>query len=246
MARPIDKILAIQDVRHPIKALPLRIRAVDPTSELADLLGEQHVGTSYDTPLRTDAFDLNDEEKIKLISIHFREIMQTLGLDLTDDSLSGTPGRVAKMFVKEVFRGLNPAHKPEMTLFDNKYQYNQMLVEKNITLYSHCEHHFVPIIGKVHIAYISSGKVIGLSKLNRVVQYYAQRPQVQERLTVQIANELGAVLQTEDVAVVIEATHLCVSSRGIRDVNSSTVTAQYNGAFLETKRKEEFLHYIKS
>jgi GTP cyclohydrolase I len=212
--------------------------------EMEELLGEQHIGTSYDTPLRDDAFDLPDTDKIRIIAHHFREIMQTLGLDLKDDSLKGTPGRVAKMYVKEIFSGLHPDNKPEIALFDNKYQYNHMLVEKNITLYSNCEHHFVPIIGKAHIAYISSGKVIGLSKLNRIVQYYAQRPQVQERLTIQIANELRSVLETEDVAVIIDAVHLCVSSRGIKDVNSSTVTAEYSGAFLEQARKDEFLRYI--
>ena len=213
--------------------------------ELEDLLGEQHIGTSYDTPLRSDAFDLSDEEKIRIISGHFREIMITLGRDLSDDSLNGTPGRVAKMYVKEIFGGLNAKNKPDIALFDNKYRYSQMLVEKNITLYSNCEHHFVPIIGKAHIAYILSGKVIGLSKLNRIVQYYAQRPQVQERLTLQIANELKAVLNTEDVAVVIDAVHLCVSSRGIKDVSSSTITAEYSGMFLETVHKNEFLNYLQ-
>ncbi len=213
-------------------------------AELEDLIGEGHVGTSYDTPMRPDAFDLNDEEKIETIAQHFRKIMDTLGLDLTDDSLNGTPHRVAKMYVKEIFSGLSPANKPKIKLFANKYQYNQMLVEKNITLYSSCEHHFVPIIGKAHVAYISSGKVIGLSKLNRIVQYYAQRPQVQERLTMQIANELKQILETEDVAVVIDATHLCVASRGVKDIASSTVTAEYSGAFLEQARKEEFLRYI--
>lgn len=215
-------------------------------TEIEDLIGEQHIGTSYDTPLRSDAFDLSDEEKMNRISQHFREIMLTLGLDLTDDSLNGTPARMAKMYVKEIFSGLNPQNKPAIALFDNKYQYDQMLVEKNITLYSNCEHHFVPIIGKAHVAYISSGKVIGLSKLNRIVQYYAQRPQVQERLTIQIANELKAVLETEDVAVYIDAVHLCVSSRGIKDTSSSTVTTSYSGAFLDAKRKEEFLQYIRS
>lgn len=213
--------------------------------ELEDLLGEQHIGTSYDTPLRNDAFDQSDEEKIRIISGHFRQIMITLGLDLNDDSLNGTPGRVAKMYVKEIFSGLNPKNKPDIALFDNKYRYSQMLVEKNIILYSNCEHHFVPIIGKAHVAYISSGKVIGLSKLNRIVQYYAQRPQVQERLTLQIANELKAILNTEDVAVVIDAVHLCVSSRGIKDVSSSTITAEYSGMFLETVRKNEFLNYLQ-
>jgi GTP cyclohydrolase I len=213
-------------------------------AQIEELLGEQHIGTFYDTPLRIDAFEIPDEDKIRIIAHHFREIMHTLGLDLTDDSLKGTPGRVAKMYVKEIFCGLHPDNKPEITLFENKYQYNHMLVEKNITLYSNCEHHFVPIIGKAHIAYISSGKVIGLSKLNRIVQYYAQRPQVQERLTVQIANELKAVLETDDIAVVIDAVHLCVSSRGIKDVNSSTVTAEYSGTFLEPSPREEFLRYI--
>ena len=208
------------------------------------LLDEEHIGTCYDTPLRADAFEMPDTEKLRVIASHFSSIMHTLGLDLTDDSLKGTPRRVAKMFLKEIFAGLNPANKPEVSLFDNKYQYNQMLVEKNITLYSNCEHHFVPIIGKAHIAYISSGKVIGLSKLNRIVRYYSQRPQVQERLTIQIANELKAALNTDDVAVVIDAVHLCVASRGIKDVTSSTITAEYSGAFLEPDRKGEFLRYI--
>lgn len=213
--------------------------------ELDELLADQHAGTSDETPLRKDAFYSSDEEKIKIISRHFREIMNTLGLDLADDSLKGTPGRVAKMFVKEVFSGLNPQNKPAITLFENRYRYNQMLVEKNITLYSNCEHHFVPIIGKAHVAYLSSGKVIGLSKLNRLVQYYSQRPQVQERLTMQIANELKSVLQTEDVAVVIDAAHLCVSSRGVKDVNSSTITAHYSGKFNREDTKNEFLALIK-
>ncbi|TAF43959.1 MAG: GTP cyclohydrolase I FolE [Sphingobacteriales bacterium] len=211
---------------------------------LIDNMGDNHVATSYDTPLREDAFELDDALKIEMIEKHFKSIMEILGLDLTDDSLRGTPKRVAKMYVKEIFSGLNPANKPEAKLFDNKYQYNQMLVEKNITLYSNCEHHFVPIIGKAHIAYISNGKVIGLSKLNRIVQYYAKRPQVQERLTMQIANELKSILQTEDVAVVIDATHLCVSSRGIKDIQSSTITAEYGGKFLDDQTRNEFLKFI--
>lgn len=214
-------------------------------AEMDELIGEQHLSSACDTPLRNDAFDMADDEKIAIIAHHFREIMNTLGLDLTDDSLNGTPRRVAKMYVKEIFGGLNPANKPRVTLFNNKYQYNQMLVEKNIVLYSNCEHHFVPIIGKAHVAYISSGKVIGLSKLNRIVQHYAQRPQVQERLTMQIANELKQVLETEDVAVVIDAVHLCVASRGVKDIGSSTITAQYSGAFLNTGTKAEFLQYIQ-
>jgi GTP cyclohydrolase IA len=213
--------------------------------ELYNLLGDEHIGTAFDTPLRRDAFTISDEEKIKIISGHFREIINTLGLDLTDDSLRGTPKRVAKMFVKEIFSGLDPKNKPEIKLFENKYQYKQMLVEKNIILYSNCEHHFVPIIGKAHVAYISSGKVIGLSKLNRIVQYFSQRPQVQERLTMQISTELKKILETEDVAVVIDAVHLCVSSRGIKDISSSTVTAEYSGKFLEESTKSEFLKFIQ-
>lgn len=213
--------------------------------EIEELLGEQHIGTSYDTPLRKDAFDISDEQKIKIISRNFKEIMNTLGLDLTDDSLKGTPSRVAKMFVKEIFSGLDPKNKPAIALFDNKYKYDQMLIEKNITLFSNCEHHFVPIIGKAHVAYISSGKVIGLSKLNRIVQYYSQRPQVQERLTMQIANELKSVLETDDVAVIIDAIHLCVSSRGIKDVNSSTITAEYGGKFKDESTRAEFLSLLK-
>lgn len=213
-----------------------------PESETAS--NKLHAISSDDTPLRIDAFELPDEEKIKIISGHFRGIMNTLGLDLQDDSLKNTPERVAKMFVKEIFSGLDPANKPSATLFENKYSYKQMLVEKNISLYSTCEHHFVPIIGKAHIAYISKGKVIGLSKINRIVQYYSQRPQVQERLTIQIANELSKVLGTEDVAVMIDAVHLCVSSRGIKDMDSSTITAEYRGKFLDTGTKEEFLRYL--
>ncbi|GAC1384545.1 MAG: GTP cyclohydrolase I FolE [Ginsengibacter sp.] len=186
----------------------------------------------------------NDNDKISIIEGHFRSIMETLGLDLEDDSLKDTPHRVAKMYVKELFSGLDPANKPKISLFENSYSYNQMLVEKNIRVYSNCEHHFVPIIGRAHVAYISTGMVIGLSKINRIVEYYSSRPQVQEKLTVQISNELKSVLNTEDVAVVIDAKHLCVSSRGIRDDSSTTITSEYSGAFLEKERREEFLKYI--
>ncbi|MEO7210311.1 MAG: GTP cyclohydrolase I FolE [Chitinophagaceae bacterium] len=188
---------------------------------------------------------MNDNEKIKVISEHFRVIMETLGLDMTDDSLKDTPGRVAKMYVKEIFSGLNPENNPGISLFENKYMYNKMLVEKDITLYSYCEHHFVPIVGKVHVAYFSKGKVIGLSKINRLVQYYAKRPQVQERITVQVAEALKKAIGTEDVAVVIDAVHMCVTSRGIKDTNSSTITAQYSGKFLNEGTKNEFLLLIK-
>jgi GTP cyclohydrolase I len=211
---------------------------------LIDEIGDEHVSTSVDTPLRADAFALSDDEKIAQIAQHFGQIMDILGLDRTDDSLSGTPKRVAKMYVKEIFSGLNPANFPDIKLFENKYQYNQMLVEKNILFYSNCEHHFVPIIGKAHVAYISGGKVIGLSKINRIVQHFAKRPQVQERLTMQITKALQEVLETQDVAVVIDATHLCVSSRGVKDVNSSTVTANFCGKFENESTKNEFLKYV--
>jgi len=210
-----------------------------------DEVGDQHLMTSLETPMREGAFDLSNEEKKQKIEIHFREIMHTLGLDLTDDSLKGTPARVAKMYVEEIFSGLDPANEPKIALFENKYKYKEMLVEKNITLYSNCEHHFVPIMGKAHIAYISKGKVIGLSKLNRIAQYYAKRPQVQERLTVQIGKHLQRILETDSVAVIIDAEHLCVSSRGIQDVNSSTVSAFYGGEFENESAKRELFSYIK-
>ncbi|MBI2722369.1 MAG: GTP cyclohydrolase I FolE [Bacteroidetes bacterium] len=211
---------------------------------LVEEIGNDHVSSSAETPMKKDAFVLSDEQKIKKIEIHFKEIMETLGLDMNDDSLSGTPHRVAKMYIKEIFNGLNPVNKPSVKLFENKYRYNQMLVERDITFYSNCEHHFVPFFGKAHVAYISNGKVIGLSKLNRIVNYYAKRPQVQERLTMQIAKELKEVLNTEDVVVVIEARHLCVSSRGIKDDSSSTVTSFYGGKFKEEEIKTEFLNYL--
>jgi GTP cyclohydrolase I len=209
-----------------------------------DEIGDNHVMTSIETPLREDAFELDDDLKVELIEEKFRDIMTILGLDLNDDSLKGTPHRVAKMYVKEIFSGLNPANQPKIALFENKYQYNEMLVEKDITFFSNCEHHFVPIMGKAHVAYISNGKVIGLSKINRIVQYFSKRPQVQERLTIQIANYLKEALQTEDVAVVIDASHLCVSSRGIQDVTSSTVTSSYHGKFKEDQTRNEFLKYV--
>ena len=224
---------------------PLIKEITDLSHLTIDEVGDEHISTSSDTPLREDAFEMDDELKMELIEKHFREIMHILGLDLTDDSLKGTPRRVAKMYIQEIFSGLNPANKPKVALFENKYKYNEMLVEKDITFFSNCEHHFVPIFGKAHIAYISSGKVIGLSKLNRVVQYFAKRPQVQERMTMQIAMELKEMLQTEDVAVLIDAKHMCVSSRGVSDVNSSTVTAYYGGKFSEEQTKNEFLAYVQ-
>ncbi len=210
-----------------------------------DELDNENLFASIETPLREGAFDVDDELKIELIESHFEQILNILGLDLTDDSLKDTAGRVAKMYVKEIFSGLNPNNKPGITLFENKYNYNQMLVEKDISVFSNCEHHLVPIYGKAHVAYISSGKVIGLSKLNRIVQYYAKRPQVQERLTVQIAQELKQVLDTEDIAVLIDAKHMCVSMRGVEDHASSTVTSFYGGRFKNDDTRREFLAYIK-
>jgi len=207
---------------------------------------DEHVGSAVETPLRDDAFDLSDDEKIDKIAHHFKGIMETLGLDLTDDSLKGTPMRVAKMYINEVFSGLDPKNKPKATLFDNKFNYDQMVVEKEITFFSHCEHHFVPIYGKAHVAYISTGKVIGLSKINRIVQYFAKRPQVQERLTMQVGRQMMEYLNTKDVAVVMDANHLCVSSRGVGDVNSKTGIAFFIGRFNEDITKQEFLNYINS
>ena len=210
-------------------------------TEKFDTLGENHIGTSAETPMRSDAFKLSNNEKIDIIKSDVQHIMETLGLDLSDDSLKGTPNRVAKMFVNEIFGGLDPSKKPKASTFDNKYQYGEMLVEKNITLYSTCEHHFLPIVGRAHVAYISNGTVIGLSKMNRIVDHFAKRPQVQERLTIQIVKELQKALNTKDVACVIDAKHLCVNSRGIRDIESSTVTSEFGGKFKEKDTRREFL-----
>ncbi|MFT4855631.1 MAG: GTP cyclohydrolase I [Algoriphagus sp.] len=224
----------------------LNTMGIKSSSSSFEEIGEDHVGTSFETPLREDAFEMDDELKIELIEKHFREIMHIMGLDLTDDSLRGTPHRVAKMYIKEVFSGLNPKNKPAAKLFENKYKYNEMLVEKDITFHSHCEHHFVPIYGKAHVAYISNGDVIGLSKINRIVQYYSKRPQVQERLTMQIGSELKEALGTEDVAVIMDAYHMCVSSRGVQDTNSSTVTSFYSGKFQHDEQTRlEFMKYIE-
>jgi len=224
------------------KEISLNIRPI----KALDGDDDDHFVSSWETPLREDAFEVDDDTKIQKIEGHFREIMNILGLDLTDDSLQGTPRRVAKMYVKEVFSGLIPKNRPTPRLFENRYNYDQMLVEKDITFYSHCEHHFVPIYGKAHVAYFSAGKVIGLSKINRIVQYYAKRPQVQERLTVQIGREIERVLQTEHVAVVVDANHMCVASRGVGDTNSKTGTAYFTGKFREENSKREFLNYINA
>lgn len=236
-------------MKKPISPLPNHLRPIPAKNLVAipaqeDALDEyDHTPGGVDTPLRTDAFDLSNEEKIDVISWHIKAVLHTLGLDLEDESLRDTPLRVAKMYVNETFRGLDPANKPTPTLFKNNYRYKQMLVEKDITIYSTCEHHLVPIIGKAHVAYFANEHVIGLSKLHRIVDYYARRPQVQERLTVQIAEALKEILQTEDVAVLIDSAHLCVASRGIRDVNSSTVTTEYSGRFLNKDVRNEFLRH---
>ncbi|TBX68414.1 GTP cyclohydrolase I FolE [Flavobacterium silvisoli] len=213
--------------------------------EIQDELGNNHIATSAQNPIREDAFAISDEDKINAIKKDVESILKTLGMDLNDDSLKGTPNRVAKMFVKEIFGGLNPNKKPSSSTFQNNYKYGEMLVEKNITLYSTCEHHLLPIVGRAHVAYISNGTVVGLSKMNRIVDYFAKRPQVQERLTMQIVQELQKVLNTEDVACVIDAKHLCVNSRGIRDIESSTVTSEFGGKFKDEQTRREFLDYIR-
>jgi GTP cyclohydrolase IA len=213
--------------------------------ELFELIGDNHQMTSAETPLRADAFIKSDEQKMSAIEKHFHAIMEEIGLDMTDDSLKGTPHRVAKMFIQEIFSGLNPDNKPKISVFDNSYHYDKMLVEADISFNSTCEHHFLPIIGKAHIGYVSSGKVIGLSKLNRIVDYYSRRPQVQERLIMQIFNDLKSVLDTEDVIVVMEAKHLCVSSRGIQDESSYTSTIQYGGIFNEKENRNDFFSMLK-
>jgi GTP cyclohydrolase I len=213
--------------------------------EFQEEIGNNHISTSAKNPVRDDAFDISDEEKIERIKKDVANILLTLGMDLTDDSLKGTPNRVAKMFVKEIFGGLNPAKKPNASTFENNYKYGEMLVEKNITVYSTCEHHLLPIIGRAHVAYISNGRVVGLSKINRIVEYYSKRPQVQERLTMQIVQELQIALDTEDVACIIDAKHLCVNSRGIKDIESSTVTSEFGGKFKNEQTRRELLEYIK-
>jgi GTP cyclohydrolase I len=213
--------------------------------DFQDEIGDNHIATNAQNPIKKDAFVLSDEQKIASIKHDVQNILNTLGMDLNDDSLQGTPNRVAKMFVKELFSGLNPNKKPSASTFENNYKYGEMLVEKNIILYSTCEHHLLPIIGRAHVAYISSGRVIGLSKMNRIVDFYAKRPQVQERLTMQIVQELQIALGTQDVACVIDAKHLCVNSRGIKDIESSTVTSEFGGKFKDEKTKREFLDYIK-
>lgn len=213
--------------------------------EKIEEIGDNHVATSAENPLRADAFDISDNEKIEKIQESVKDILETLGMDLTDDSLQGTPKRVAKAFVNEIFMGLNPANLPKASTFENNYNYGEMLVEKNIVVYSTCEHHLLPIIGRAHVAYISNGNVIGLSKMNRIVEYFSKRPQVQERLTMQIVQAMQEALGTQDVACVVDAKHLCVNSRGIKDIESSTVTSEFGGKFKEKEIRKEFLQYLQ-
>jgi len=210
-----------------------------------EIIGDNHISSSIETPMLPNAFDRSDDEKIKKIQHHFGKIMEELGLDLSDDSLSGTPYRFAKMYVKELFYGLNPKNRPKVSTFDNKYGYQKLLVEQNITIDSACEHHFLPIIGTAHVGYIPKDKVVGLSKINRLVDYYSHRPQVQERLCLQILKDLQQTLGTEDVIVVINAKHLCVSSRGIKDKSSFTTTVEYGGQFKESSLRNEFFGIIE-
>lgn len=190
---------------------------------------------------------LSDEKKIEKITQHFTEIMNILGLDLTDDSLADTPKRVAKMYVQESFLGLNPANFPKMTVIDNKMKYDQMIVVQEVNVLSCCEHHFQTIHGSATVAYIPNDRVIGLSKINRIVQFFSRRPQVQERLTKQIADCLQTVLNTENVAVHINAKHYCVISRGIEDPNSSTITTDLRGHFkTKPETRKEFLVHCKN
>ena len=211
----------------------------------AEIIGDNHISSNIETPLVSNAFENSDEHKIEVIQYHFGKIMEELGLDLNDDSLSGSPYRVAKMYVKELFYGLNPKNKPKLSVFDNKYGYQKMLVEQNITVDSCCEHHFLPITGFAHVAYVPKEKVIGLSKINRVVDYYSHRPQVQERLSLQILKELQDKLDTKDVIVMISAKHLCVSSRGIKDKNSLTTTIEYGGCFENENIRKDFFTIVE-
>ena len=211
-----------------------------------EALGDNHIATSTKTPMRADAFERTDEEKIENIQFHFSKIMEELGLDLSDESLSGTPYRFAKMYVKELFYGLDPKNKPKISTFPNTYGYQRMLVEQDITIDSSCEHHFLPIVGKAHVGYIPKDKVVGLSKINRLVDYFSHRPQVQERLCLQILKDLQKTLDTEDVIVVIQAKHLCVSSRGIKDKESFTTTFEYGGVFANANKRAEFLNLLNT
>lgn len=245
LTTPNCRSLRISNQRTLTKQLFMNTSLKRDISSPIENLGDLHIMTSIDTPMRHDAFTRTDSEKIKKIAQLFQDIMHELGLDLQDDSLSGTPYRVAKMYINELFYGLNPANKPQLSTFENRYGYNKLLVEKNIRVNSACEHHFLPIVGRAHIGYVAKKKVIGLSKINRVVDYYAHRPQVQERLTLQIFNELKSTLETDDIIVLIDADHLCVSARGVKDTTSSTTTMEYSGIFASESQRNDFFNLLK-
>jgi GTP cyclohydrolase I len=188
---------------------------------------------------------MSEDEKRTIIARNFAEIMKTLGLDLSDDSLADTPKRVAQMYVDEIFFGLDWRNFPKCTTVENKMGYSSMVIERNINVQSNCEHHFVIIDGRAHVAYIPKKKVLGLSKINRIVEYFAKRPQIQERLTEQIFYALSYILDTEDIAVLIHAKHYCVKSRGVEDVNSDTVTSKLGGIFLTSSAtRSEFMRAV--
>lgn len=224
--------------------MSLQKNKTDP--ELGRRVEEYLVKQGVNTPTHAQFLNFSDEYKIGFITEYFTHIMDVLGLDITDDSLTDTPKRVAKMYVNEIFWGLKPENFPKCTVIENKMGYDEMVVEKDITLMSNCEHHFVTIDGKAHIAYIPKDKVLGLSKLNRIVEYFSRRPQVQERLVEQIYHALSFILDTPDVAVVIEGVHYCVKSRGVEDHSSSTVTAKLGGCFkTEPDCRAEFMSLIR-
>jgi len=213
--------------------------------ELGKLVHEHLVKCGVETP--TEPNTLDRKEKIDLIEGHFTKIMQALGLDLSDDSLIETPKRVAKMYVNEIFWGLDYDAFPKCTTVDNKMKYDEMVIERNVNVQSNCEHHFVVIDGVATVAYIPKQKVLGLSKINRVVEYFAKRPQIQERLTEQVYHALQFILETDDIPVVIDAQHYCVKSRGVEDVGSSTVTSKIGGVFKsDPSVRLEFMNIVNA
>jgi GTP cyclohydrolase IA len=221
----------------------LNQRKCDP--ELGHRVEQHLVSMGVETPTLIGTNTLGSRE-IREIENHFSSIMSILGLDLQDDSLRESPNRVAKMYVQELFWGLDPNNFPKCTVIDNKMGYDEMVLERGITVMSCCEHHFITIHGRAHVAYIPKNKVLGLSKLNRVVEYFSRRPQVQERLTEQVYHALSYILDTPDVAVVIEAEHFCVKARGVEDPHGNTVTSRLGGGFREDPAlRAEFMNLIK-
>ena len=224
----------------------MSLQAGKTDAELGYKVEEYLISKGVQTPTVIEALSIKGDRKIAKIQKHFTAIMEILGLDLEDDSLMDTPKRVAKMYVNEIFWGLKPENFPKCTVIENKMGYDEMVVEKDITVMSNCEHHFVTIDGKAHIAYIPKDKVLGLSKMNRIVEYFSRRPQVQERIAEQVYHALSFILGTEDIAVVIEGTHYCVKSRGVEDHSSVTYTAKLGGCFRnEPETRAEFMALIK-